>query len=141
MNLEQELRLTSDEMLRTLDQLQRLEHQKRAESPGTPRFVRLATEIEKLAAMVFAQTNTQQNLAEQSQAVGARGVVMPTIDATPPAREVSLILAEWREAERRVASAAMDSAEHSNAAADARRLRDEYHRTYKTQSDSSKRGT
>jgi hypothetical protein len=140
MNLEQDLRITSDEMLRTLEQLQRLEHEKRAELPGTARFVRLATEIEKLAAMVFAQTNTQQSLAEQSRAVGARGATMNPIDDVPPARDVSVVLTEWREAERRLSAAPVESAEHAKAAADARRLREEYHRTYRSQSE-PKRGS
>jgi hypothetical protein len=53
---------------------------------------------------------------------------------------VSLILPEWREAERRLGSSAMDSAEHAKAAADVRRLRDEYHRAYKSQSAQDLRG-
>ena len=136
MNLEQDLRITSDEMLRTLEQLQRLEHEKRTESPGTARFVRLATEIERLAAMVFAQTNTQQSLAERTRAVGARGVELPPIEDVPPARDISVILSEWRDAERRLAVATLESAEHAKAAGDVRRLRDEYHLTYKSQNNS-----
>jgi hypothetical protein len=64
MDLEQNLRTVSDDMLRTLEQLQILEIQKRAEQPGTPTFVKLAKEIEKLAAIVFQQTAAQQTLAE-----------------------------------------------------------------------------
>jgi hypothetical protein len=131
MELEQDLRLTSDEMLRTLEQLQRLENQKRAELPGTPGFVRLATEIEKLAAMVFAQTATQQSLAERSQEAGKRGVELAPIDETVATRDVSVVIAEWREAERRLAGATIDSADHAKAAGDVRRLREEYHRTHK----------
>ena len=135
MNLEQDLRITSDEMLRTLEQLHRLEHEKRTESPGSARFVRLATEIERLAAMVFAQTNTQQSIAERSRAVAARGVELQPIDEIPPARDISLILAEWRDAERRLAAVPLESAEHAKAAGDVRRLREEYHRSYKSQSN------
>jgi hypothetical protein len=134
MDLEQGLRTVSDEMLRTLDQLQRLELEKRSESPGSPRFLTLATEIEKLAAMMFAQTNTQEKLAAESHAATRAGADLAPIEEVTPTRDVSLILSDWREAERRVAGTAIDSAEHAKAAGDVRRLRDEYHRAYKAQS-------
>ncbi len=136
MNLEHDLRSTSDEMLRTLEQLEQLENQKRGEEPGTQRFVRLATEIERLAAMVFSQTSNQQRLAEESHAAARAGAEMPPIDEMSPQRDVSVILSEWRDAERRLASTAVESAEHALAAGDVRRLRDEYHRAHKAQADS-----
>ena len=134
MDLEQDLRSVSDEMLRTLEQLQRLENEKRAASPGTPRFVNLAREIEKLAALVFSQTTTQQTLAEQSHAAANAGVDLAPIKEVETARDVSLILAEWRDAERRLAATGIDTAEHAKAAGDVRRLREEYHQAYKAQS-------
>jgi len=134
MELEQDLRSVSDEMLRSLEQLQRLETEKRAEDPGSDRFVRLATEIEKLAAVVFTQTAAQQSLAEKSHAAARAGADLAPIDEMPP-REVSLILMEWREAERRVAATGVDTAEHAKAAGDVRRLRDEYHRAHKAQTE------
>jgi hypothetical protein len=141
MDLEQDLRTVSDDMLHTLEQLQRLEHQKRVETPGTPRFVRLAREIEKLAAMVFAQTNKQQSLAERTHAVGRVGVELTPIVEVTPARDVSVILTDWREAERRLAASAIETAEHAKAAGDVRRLREEYHRAYKSQSSGDVRKT
>jgi hypothetical protein len=137
MEIEQDLRSVSDEMLRTLEQLQRLEHQKRSEPPGTPGFVRLATEIEKLAAMVFAQTTTQQSLAEKSREAGKRGVEMASINETEATRDVSIVIADWREAERRLAASSIDSADHAKAAGDVRRLREEYQRSYKAQGGAS----
>jgi hypothetical protein len=134
MDLEQGLRTVSDEMLRTLDQLQLLEHEKRAESPGSVRFVRLAKEIEKLAAMIFAQTSTQQTLAEQSLAASRAGADITPIKEVVTTRDVSEILADWRAAERELASTSIDSAEHAKAAGDVRRLREEYHQAYKAQS-------
>lgn len=134
MDLEQDLRTVSDDMLRTLEQLQRLEHEKRAEDPGTPRFVRLASEIEKLAAMMFAQTNQQHSLAVESKTASELGAEIAPIKDAPAARDVQLILAEWRDAERRLAASAMETADHAKAAADVRRLRDEYHRAYQSQS-------
>ena len=133
MGLEHELRSVSDELLTTLEQLVRLEGEKRAEQPGTPRFVNLASEIERLAALVFAQTNTQSTLAEMSKVAVKGGADLVPIDELEPVRDVSVILAEWRESERVLASSAMETAEHAKAAADVRRLRDEYHRAYKAQ--------
>lgn len=140
MELEQNLRTVSDDMLRTLEQLQILEIQKRAEQPGTPRFVKLATEIEKLAAVVFKQTAAQQTLAEATHEAAKDGADIAPIDEVTASRDVSLILSEWRDAERRLGSSAMDTAEHAKAAADVRRLRDEYHRAYRSQSMASSRG-
>ncbi len=134
MDLEQGLRTVSDEMLLTLDQLQLLEHEKRSEAPGSVRFVRLADEIEKLAAMIFAQTSTQQSLAEKSYAAARAGAHIAPIEEVVTTRDVSEILADWRAAERALAATSMDSAEHAKAAGDVRRLRDEYQLAYKAQS-------
>jgi hypothetical protein len=46
-------------------------------------------------------------------------------------RPLQTILTEWRDAERRLQLAAPDSAEHSAAAGDVGRLREEYHAAYK----------
>ncbi len=134
MSLEQGLRTASDEMLRTIDQLQVLEREKRSESPGSARFVRLASEIEKLAAMVFAQTSVQQTLAEQSRAATNAGAEIPPIVEVVTMRDVSDILADWRAAERELAATSVDSAGHAKAVADVRRLRAEYHQAYKSES-------
>lgn len=133
MELEQDLRNVSDDMLRTVEQLQRLEHAKRAEEPGTARFTKLAKEIEKLAGVVFAQTSVQQSLAEQSAVATAQGAELAPIDEITSARDVASILSDWRDAERRLAATALESADHAKAAADVRRLRDEYHRAYSAQ--------
>ena len=139
MDLEQDLRNVSDDMLRALEQLQNLENKKRAAEPGTASFLSLAIEIEKLAALVFAQTATQQTLAEQTHVAAKSGEAVAPIDEILAGRDVSLILSEWRDAERRLASTGIDSAEHAKAAADVRRLRDEYHRAYKSQTDDGAR--
>ena len=133
MEVEQDLRSASDEMLRTLDQLQRLELEKREQKPGTASFVKLATEIEKLAAMVFAATNVQQTIAERAKVASERGADLRPIEEIDAARDVSVILSEWREAERSLASTGLETAEHAKAAADVRRLREEYHRAHRAQ--------
>ena len=131
MELEGELRLASDRRLRTLEQLQALETEKRELTPGNPRFKKLATEIERLAAVVFAQTHAQESLAQQADAHARRtGTALPPIKEARSARELQVILADWRDAERRLALADPDSAEHATAAADVGRLRAEYHEAY-----------
>jgi hypothetical protein len=133
MDLEQQLRTASDETLRTLEQLERLENEKRGETPGSARFVRLANEIERLAAVMFSATSAQQTLAQQTHAAKRAGAELPPIEEMSATRDVSIILAEWRDAERRLAATGVDSAEHAIAAADVLRLRDEYHRAHKAQ--------
>ena len=133
MEVETDLRMTSDRMLRTLEQLESLENEKRALKPDSPRFLRLATEIERLAAAVFAQTHAQQQLGKRAQVVSEKtGADITPIEDVRTTRDLQHILADWRDAERRLATAAPDSAEHAQATADAGRLRDEYHRTYST---------
>ena len=63
-------------------------------------------------------------------AASRKGADLPSIDDSIAARDLSVILAEWRDAERRLQLAAPDSAEHSIASGDSRRLREEYQRAY-----------
>ena len=131
MELEGELRLASDRMLRTLEQLQALETEKRELTPGSPRFKKLATEIERLAAVVFTQTHAQESLGQQAAAHAQRtGEGLAPIAAAPAPRDLQVILADWRDAERRLGVADPDSAEHATADADIARLRNEYHDAY-----------
>jgi hypothetical protein len=130
--LEQDLRSASDQMLSTLAELERLENIKRAEQPGTERFRSLADEIERLASVVFAHTHNQKNLADRTVQVTERSTVQLTpIEDVTATRDVRVILAEWRAAERLASETAPETAEHSQAIADARRLRDEYQRAYR----------
>jgi len=131
MELETDLRTTSDRLLRTIDQLETLENEKRTLPPDSQRFQTLASEIERLAATVFAQSHAQQQLGKEAQAATQQsGATITPIEETAQAREVHVILTEWRDAERRLASSGPGSAEHTQAASDAERLRDEYHRAY-----------
>ena len=131
MGIESDLRVASDKILKTLEQLDALETEKRTLKPDSPRFQTLAKEIERLAAEIFAQSHAQQRLGEQAQDAAARtGQDLPSIAETHRAREMSVILAEWRDAERRLSTAAPDSAEHAMAIADVTRLREEYQEAY-----------
>ena len=133
MEIEANLRNASDRMLRTLDQLAALENEKRTLKPDSERFQRLALEIERLAADVFAQTHAQRDIGERAKVVMDRiGADIPAIEGATATRDLQVILTEWRDAERRLAAADPDSAEHAAAAADVGRLRNEYHRAYTT---------
>lgn len=140
MELEQELRSTSDELLRRLERLRELELEKRRVKPGTEQFRTIARDIEMLAAGVLTKTVEQEQLAELSIDVRQHtGYVPPPIAEISVAREPSAILAEWREAERRLADAPPGSIEHDEARAEVARLRDEYRRAYQAASQERRR--
>ena len=130
MELESDLRVTSDRMLRTLEALASLENEKREMKPGTPEFVKLAKEIERLAAEVFAQTHNQKILGEKAASAENRGADFAPIDEITSMRDLQVILNEWRDAERRLQLASPGTAEHATAAGDIGRLREEYHNAF-----------
>jgi hypothetical protein len=121
-----ELRTSSDALLDDLAMLAGLEQEKRSLSPGSPRLVALAEEIEQLAARVLGQSRRQRSLSEtvSDLARAGRGTTKPSIEETP--REIHLILADWREAERQASEAAPGSEQAREAEAAIDRLRDEY---------------
>jgi hypothetical protein len=128
MSLERELRDTSDSLLRALEQLHDLEAKKREEPTGSETFVRLAEKVDDLAIEVLRRTERQASLTEDTVARReAGGGVGPAINDIPAStRHLTAILNDWREAERRLAAADSSSPESSAAAADVRRLREEY---------------
>ena len=127
-SLERELRDTSDSLMRALEQLHDLEAQKRDEPTGSETFVELARRVEELAADVLRRTEREASLAEDTQERRqAGGGVGRTINEVPASsRDLATILSDWREAERRLAATDPRSSESSVAAADVRRLREEY---------------
>lgn len=131
MEIESELRVASDRILSTLEQLDTLETEKRTLKPDSERFQTLAREVERLAAEIFAQSHAQQRLGEKAQTASAEtGANIAAIDNSSAARELPVILTEWRDAERRLQMAGADSAERALAVADVDRLRLEYQRAY-----------
>lgn len=131
MDLELDLRSTSDELLHSLEQLSELENEKRTLKPDSDRFQSLALDIERLAADVFAYSHAQQTLGEQALQSAARtGADIATINATQPVRELPAILSDWRAAERRLSVVTPGTEDHAAAASDVRRLRAEYHAAY-----------
>jgi len=139
LEVESELRVASDRILKSLEQLDSLENEKRTLKPDSARFQTLAKEIERLAADIFAQSHAQQRLGERAKVEAATtGETPASINETEKMRDISVILAEWRDAERRLTSAAADSAEHALAVADVARLRDEYQAAYSAGEHESK---
>ena len=122
------LRAASDSLLRDLTELQALEQEKRHTEPDSPRLVRLAIEIEALAARVMGTSMRQRERAEEI--VGANGADAPddTIAETP--REIHVILAEWRDTERQLTDAVPGSAEADLAERRIDTLRREYRRAH-----------
>ena len=125
MDTEGQLRSVSDELLGALEQLRALETEKRSVSPSSRRFKRLAHEVERLAESLAVTVAEQVELgdeAEEEREASGRPAV--PIDEIP--RDVATILAEWRDAERRLLLTAADSDEQRTARADVERLKSEY---------------
>jgi len=134
-----DLRGASDQLMRQIDRLHELETRKRELAPENPEFVRLAREIRDLAVAAMAETRRQELLADAvaDLAKGGDPIVVdhPIEDMAPGPREATLILADWRDAERRLAAAPEGSDEARHARADVERLRAEYARTVNLRGD------
>lgn len=122
-----ELRSTSDALLRDLEVLGTLEDEKRTIAPGDPRLVDLASQIEEIAQRVLAGSVRQRRLTQTAASqveLGQPDAPVRSIEAT--LRRPSEVLAEWREAERRLAAADPASAEWTEAEALVELCREEY---------------
>ena len=126
----EELRLTSDNFLARVERLQALEEQKRELPP--PETAEMALEVEALTREILEWAEKQSALA--AQVAIREGEDGPPI-AVVPARELHIVLNEWRAAERRLESEQPGTAGFESARADVDRLRDEYARAYHQQSD------
>jgi hypothetical protein len=125
------LRATSDALVRDLADLQVLEQEKRHLAPDSPRLMRLAEEIEALAARVMGSSMRQRRISQRVEAlveVGAPDAPETSIAETP--REIHVILAEWRDTERQLADADPDSPEADVAERTIDQLRREYRRAH-----------
>lgn len=131
METSQALRQTSDALLRDLEVLTTIEEEKRTLTPGDPRLVELAGRVQEIAERVLSGTVRQHQLSQVVNVQVERNAPSaPTapIEATP--RPLTAVLAEWRDAERRLAAAEPDSADFAEAKALSDALRDEYRRAY-----------
>jgi hypothetical protein len=124
------LRATSDALMRDLSDLTALEEQKRSLQPGDPHLLALAERIEVIAARLFGTTVRQRELSTRVEGLVEAHPEAPlgSIDATP--REIHVILAEWRGAERQAQEAVPGSVEAETAADRAALLRAEYRRAH-----------
>lgn len=122
------LRAASDSLLRDLTELQALEQEKRQTEPDNPRLVRLAIEIEALAARVMGTSMRQRERAEEI--VGAGGSDAPDDTIAETSREIHVILAEWRDTERQLTDAVPGSADADIAERRIDTLRREYGRAH-----------
>ena len=121
MSTRNDLRATSDALLRDLEALAVLEDQKRTLALDDPRLVELAVQVEEIAGRVLARTERQTILSQAAAAEAPGGGA--TIDDVR--RPISTILAEWREVERRGLDAPAGSAEAAGIEILSLRLRQE----------------
>jgi hypothetical protein len=131
--IEPNLHEVSDAVLANLDRLRALELEKRGLPLESPRLVELAIEIEELAAIVLGATDTQTDLAKEAVREARTGGLDPNAtieEMSAPARELHIVLDEWRDAERRLAEVASDSPEALRLRGDIELLRAEYRRAH-----------
>jgi ABC-type transporter Mla subunit MlaD len=130
MESKEQLRSASDEVLVAVEKLRALEVEKRSVSPTNPRFQKLARQVEQLADQLGSTAEAQANLGEKLAAQHANGAAAaPPVEET--VRDVTTILAEWRDAERRAGRAVARSRAAAAAHADVDRLRAEYQRAHR----------
>jgi hypothetical protein len=121
------LRATSDALMSDLDALQQLEQSKRSIEPGDPQLVRVAAQIEQLASRVLGASVEQLHLTDRVNTLVELGSPRaPAVPIEDMKREARVILADWRDAERRAGLAQPGSPDALAAAADIKRLRAEY---------------
>jgi hypothetical protein len=122
---------TSDELNRDLEALSTLEDEKRQIAPDDPRFVDLATRIESIAARVLVMSGRQRELTEEMHRIADEGTtssVPESIEDMP--RPISAILADWRDAERRLEATEAGSAEEREVEVLVEQLREEYRQAH-----------
>ena len=125
MSVPNDLRATSDALLRDLEALGVLEEEKRTLPLDDPRLVEIAVQVEAIAGRVLAGSERQTIL---SRAAAEEPASMTSIEDVR--RPLATILAEWREVERRGADAPEGSAEAAEIEVLASRLRQEYREAF-----------
>jgi hypothetical protein len=125
-----ELRLTSDEFLQRLDRLYELETRKREIKPDDAEFARLAREVEDTARALLGVGEHQTHLADESieraKQDPGNAIETPIRELPRTRRDATAVLADWRAAERYLATAAPGSDDERKARGDVERLRGEY---------------
>ncbi len=141
LSIEPELRSTSDALLASLDRLRELELEKRQTALESPRLVELSEEIERLATTVLGASDVQTDLARLAHGLVETGDLRgtQTIETMVDTRDVHTVLAEWRDAERRLTEIDSASPAATQLRARIETLRSEYRRAHDaaaTRSDS-----
>ena len=126
MSVPDDLRATSDGLLRDLEALSVLEEEKRTLPLDDPRLVEIAEQVEAIASRVLERTERQTILSRAAAEEPADGTSIEDV-----VRPLATILAEWREVERRGAGAPEGSAEAAEIEVLALRLRQEYREAYR----------
>jgi len=128
MDVATRLRRTSDDFLARLDELESLEQEKRKLEPGSAPFRALAERVTELSRDLFHASQIQQSLGEQTadlRATASPAAPTKPIDEISP-RDMAVILAEWRDVERRLSEASPESDAAAHLKSEADRLRVEY---------------
>jgi len=137
--LSSDLRNASDVLLQRIHRLYELERRKRELLPDDPEFIRIAREVEDVAREALGATGVQLDLAAQVASRARHGdaaIVDHAIRDTPPGpRDATIILADWRAAERRLAAALPSSDDERAASGEVDRLRREYRQTINLRAD------
>ncbi len=123
-------RATSDELMAALERLARLETRKRLVRTDSPDFVALAETVQAEAVMIGRWTSMQLSIALDTAREVAAGLMSGEPVERLPARPLSRVLAEWREAQYRLDTAGAGTTESQAAAKDIDRLREEYRRSF-----------
>lgn len=122
----EELRAVSDKMLVLLERLSALEKAKQEITLGSNEFVVLAEQVEQMTRVAKVLSEHQLDLAYKLGERRRQGEVtnVRLTDLAP--RRLDRILADWREAEMRLATSDPGSEAARRAAADVERLKAEY---------------
>jgi hypothetical protein len=131
-DVQQQLRSTSDALLQDLEVLITLEQEKRDLPVDDERMVALAARIDEIAVRVMEHARRERDLAGPLHEAAQAGLASsdPIEQAVP--RATSVILADWRAAERQAQEADDGSPEQMEAEARIDLLRLEYRRAYET---------
>ena len=125
------LREASDQLLHDLESLSDLEEVKRQIEPGDPRLIELAGTIEVLAQRVLASSARQRQLTIEANDLVDLGLPdAPTHPIAETPRAISVILADWRDAERRARVAPEGSPEEAAAERELDRFKEEYRQAH-----------
>jgi hypothetical protein len=122
------LRVASDAMLRDLEMLAGLEEEKRLLEPEDARTVRLAGQIEEMAARLLKHSAEQHAMTIRIHDDPEVAAIEGPIAGMP--RTMAAILDAWREAERDLAAATPGSPAADVAQARVDQFREEYRRAH-----------